>query len=69
MICPNLRCGRTVVAADNMRGKVVRCAHCQMNFMVPQAPRGTERHDASHTPESAAPGKSASADGGKGKRS
>ncbi len=35
MICPNLKCGRTVVAPDNARGKVVRCAHCQQLFMVP----------------------------------
>jgi hypothetical protein len=35
MICPNLKCGRTVVAPDTARGKVVRCAHCQHLFMVP----------------------------------
>lgn len=37
MICPNLKCGRTVTAADAARGKVVRCAHCQQLFMVPSA--------------------------------
>lgn len=62
MICPNLKCGRTVVAADTMRGKVVRCAHCQMAFLVPQATRGSERRDASSS-DSAPPGT------GKGKRS
>jgi predicted Zn finger-like uncharacterized protein len=35
MICPNLKCGRTVIAPDGSRGKVVRCAHCQQLFMVP----------------------------------
>jgi hypothetical protein len=35
MICPNLKCGRTVVAAESARGKVVRCAHCQTLFLVP----------------------------------
>lgn len=35
MICPNLKCGQTVVAPDAARGKVVRCAHCQHLFMVP----------------------------------
>jgi hypothetical protein len=35
MICPNLSCGRTVVAADGARGKVVRCAHCHQLFLVP----------------------------------
>ncbi len=36
MICPNLKCGRTVVAAESARGKVVRCAHCQILFLVPR---------------------------------
>ncbi len=36
LICPNLRCGQTVVAPDGARGKVVRCAHCQTLFMVPK---------------------------------
>jgi hypothetical protein len=36
MICPNLKCGRTVVAAEASRGKIVRCAHCQTLFMVPK---------------------------------
>jgi len=35
MICPNLKCGRTVVAPDTARGKVVRCAHCHQLFLVP----------------------------------
>jgi hypothetical protein len=39
MICPNLKCGRTVVAAESARGKVVRCAHCQTLFLVPRETR------------------------------
>ena len=35
MICPNLECRQTVVAPDSARGKVVRCAHCQQTFLVP----------------------------------
>ena len=35
MICPNLKCRRTVVAPDSARGKIVRCAHCQQPFIVP----------------------------------
>jgi hypothetical protein len=35
MICPNLKCQRTVVAPDSTRGKIVRCAHCHQPFMVP----------------------------------
>jgi hypothetical protein len=41
MICPNLKCGRTVVAAEAARGKVVRCAHCQILFLVPRDARST----------------------------
>lgn len=41
MICPNLKCGRTVVAAEAARGKVVRCAHCQILFLVPRDVRST----------------------------
>jgi DNA-directed RNA polymerase subunit RPC12/RpoP len=36
MICPNLNCGRTVVAPESARGRVVRCSHCKQVFMVPQ---------------------------------
>ena len=36
MICPNLKCGQTVVAPDSARGKIVRCVHCQQLFMVPK---------------------------------
>lgn len=35
MICPNLKCGQTVVAPESARGKVVRCGHCQQLFLVP----------------------------------
>lgn len=35
ILCPNLNCGRTVVATESMRGKVVRCAHCNQPFVVP----------------------------------
>jgi LSD1 subclass zinc finger protein len=43
MICPNLQCGRTVVAAEGARGKVVRCAHCQTLFLVPRESRPEEQ--------------------------
>ncbi len=39
MICPNLKCGRTVVAAEAARGKVVRCGHCHTLFLVPRETR------------------------------
>jgi len=36
MICPNLKCGKTVIAPDSSRGKVVRCVHCRASFIVPK---------------------------------
>lgn len=38
MICPNLKCGRTIITPDSSRGKVMRCAHCDQPFVVPGAP-------------------------------
>jgi hypothetical protein len=35
MICPNLRCGQTVIAPDAARGRLVRCGRCQQMFVVP----------------------------------
>lgn len=45
LICPNLQCGKTMVADDAQRGKVMRCVHCQKPLLVPirqepQAPAG-----------------------------
>jgi hypothetical protein len=42
MICPNLVCRKTVVAPDSMRGKLVRCAHCNQLFRVPVRTAGSE---------------------------
>ncbi|TWT44239.1 hypothetical protein RAS1_06490 [Phycisphaerae bacterium RAS1] len=39
MICPNLKCGRTIITPDNSRGKVMRCAHCDQPFVVPGPPQ------------------------------
>lgn len=36
LICPNLQCSKTMVTDDALRGKVVRCVHCQRPLMVPQ---------------------------------
>jgi hypothetical protein len=56
MICPNLKCGRTVVSAESARGKVVRCAHCQTLFLVPADARAAteSKPGASSAPEPAA---------------
>jgi hypothetical protein len=40
LICPNLQCSKTMVADDALRGKVVRCVHCQKPLLVPQRREG-----------------------------
>ena len=52
MICPNLKCGRTVVASESARGKVVRCAHCQALFIVPRDTRPTHTEPKPQEPPS-----------------
>ena len=37
MICPNLRCRKFLSVPDEVRGKLVKCQHCQTNFRVPEA--------------------------------
>lgn len=36
IICPNLKCKRTLQVPINVRGKLVRCKHCSTTFSVPQ---------------------------------
>lgn len=36
MICPNLRCRKFLVVPEEMRGKHVKCQHCQTQFRVPE---------------------------------
>lgn len=35
LICPNLRCRKFLAVPDEVRGKLVRCQHCQTMFRVP----------------------------------
>jgi hypothetical protein len=35
LICPNLRCRKILSVPDQMRGKLVKCQHCQGSFRVP----------------------------------
>ena len=37
LICPNLRCRKFLAVPEAVRGKLVRCQHCQTMFRVPQA--------------------------------
>ena len=36
MLCPNLRCRKFLVVPDDVRGKLVKCQHCQTAFRVPE---------------------------------
>jgi uncharacterized paraquat-inducible protein A len=36
LICPSLNCRKFLSVPSNMRGKLVRCQHCQMTFRVPE---------------------------------
>ena len=37
LICPNLRCRKFLAVPEDVRGKLVRCQHCQTMFRVPQS--------------------------------
>jgi uncharacterized paraquat-inducible protein A len=36
LICPSLKCRKFLSVPDNVRGKLVRCQHCQTMFRVPE---------------------------------
>jgi len=41
MLCPNLRCRKILCVPEDVRGKLVRCQHCQQTFRVPETKRPT----------------------------
>jgi len=36
VMCPNLRCRKVLSVPDEVRGKVVKCQHCQILLRVPE---------------------------------
>jgi hypothetical protein len=36
LICPNLRCRKILSVPEDVRGKLVKCQHCQTMFRVPE---------------------------------
>ena len=52
LICPNLRCRKFLSVPDDVRGKLVKCQHCQTNFRVPDH-RKTETAGAAAKPAAA----------------
>jgi hypothetical protein len=42
LICPNLRCRKFLSVPDEVRGKLVKCQHCQTLFRVPEEQKKTQ---------------------------
>ncbi|HEX8914305.1 MAG TPA: hypothetical protein VF796_18300 [Humisphaera sp.] len=36
LLCPNLRCRKFLAVPEEVRGKLVKCQHCQTLFRVPE---------------------------------
>lgn len=41
MLCPNLRCRKVLSVPVAVRGKVVKCQHCDTLFKVPEEKKQT----------------------------
>jgi hypothetical protein len=39
LICPNIKCRKILAVPDEVRGKLVKCQHCQTMFRVPDLKR------------------------------
>ena len=37
LICPNLKCRKLLTVPEDIRGKMVKCQHCQTQFRVPES--------------------------------
>lgn len=42
LICPNLRCRKFLAVPEEVRGKLVKCQHCQTMFRVPETQKKPE---------------------------
>ncbi len=36
LICPNLKCRKLLSVPEEVRGKLVKCQYCRMQFRVPE---------------------------------
>lgn len=43
LLCPNLRCRKYLTVPDEVRGKLVKCTHCQTMFRVPDQSKKPEQ--------------------------
>lgn len=41
MLCPNLGCRKVLSVPDEVRGKTVKCQHCETLFKVPEAKKSS----------------------------
>ncbi len=48
LLCPNLRCRKVLSVPDDVRGKLVKCQHCQSPFRVPEGKRVDTAKAAAH---------------------
>lgn len=46
LLCPNLRCRKFLAVPDDVRGKLVKCQHCQTMFRVPDT--GAKKPEPAH---------------------
>ena len=51
LICPNLRCRKILSVPEEVRGKLVKCQHCQTMFRVPEP----KRHSVAAAPAPVSP--------------
>ncbi|MDB5288825.1 MAG: hypothetical protein JWL69_66 [Phycisphaerales bacterium] len=49
IICPNLRCRKYLSVPPEVRGKLVKCQHCQQMFRVPDGTKKPEAAAAAKT--------------------
>ena len=42
LVCPNLRCRKFLAVPDEVRGKLVKCQHCETTFRVPATRKSPE---------------------------
>ena len=42
LICPNLKCRKILSVPDDVRGKHVKCQHCDTAFRVPDSRKSPE---------------------------
>jgi hypothetical protein len=40
IMCPNLRCRKVLSVPDEIRGKTVKCQHCQTMVRIPEKRSG-----------------------------